>query len=200
MFRIALLIFAFSIVFVSCKRALPHEELLAYLNNPENGLVQEKQISGVKLDLRYKPYDLYLEQHLQSIPDSLREKERSGLAQMYKDNLYLQLSLGYNGQEIISSFVNTPMHTAMVNRLAFGMREFVVLTTENRDTLLLKDFTYIPTYGLAQNNKILFVFENKNTEDSDYLKFQLKEMGLNTGQVNFKIKSKDIKTTPSLKF
>jgi len=198
--RLLYLFFGFLVLFVSCKRSLTRTELLEYLNAPDNGLVKEKQINGIHIGLQYKPSDLYVEQHLRAIPDSIRKSELDKLKKQYGENLYLQLSLGKNNREIVSSFVNTSMHSAMVNRLAFGMRDFVVLTTESRDTILLKDYNYVPTYGLSTNNKILFVFENNNLNESEYFKFQLKEMGLETGQVNFKIKIKDINSLPPLKF
>jgi len=184
----------------ACKSRVDRVDLLHYLNEPKNGLCIEKQINGVDMALRYKPYQLFVEQHLRAFPDSLKANELPKYVALYKDNLYLQLSLGRNSQEIVSAYVNTPKYGQLVRSLSFGMRELVILTTQDRDTLLLKDFSFTPTYGMANSSQVLLVFDKKKIENVDYLKFQLKEIGLETGQVSFKIKTKDIKNAPHLKY
>lgn len=184
----------------ACKPSMERSELLKYLNKPENGLCIEKHINGVDMVLRYKPYQLFVEQHLRAFPDSLKGNELLKLEEMYQDNFYLQLSLGRNQQEVVNAYVNTPMYGQLVRSLSFGMRELVVLTTQNRDTLLMKDFSYTPTYGMANSSQVLLVYDKNKIANSDYLKFQVKEMGLRTGDVSFKIRTKDIKNIPNLKY
>ncbi|PXX95178.1 hypothetical protein DF185_22635 [Marinifilum breve] len=192
---IGMVLFAFG-----CKKKLTREELISYLNEPMNGLVKEKVINGVDIQLQVKHPDLYVDQHLKAFPDSLRETKLYELKKQYEENLYLQLSLGINNNEILKALVNTPQYTTMVNRLSFGMRDFVVLTTNNKDTLLLKSCTYVPTYGMAKHNSVLFVFDEQKIAQAESLKFRIKEMGLETGEVSFKLKTKDIKSIPNLNF
>lgn len=187
-------------VLYACKPSMERKELLKYLNKPENGLCIEKHINGVDMALRYKPYQLFVGQHLRAFPDSLRADELPKYEALYKDNLYLQLSLGRNQHEIVNAYVNTPMYGQLVRSLSFGMRDLVVLTTQDRDTLLMKDFSFTPTYGMATSSQVLLVFDKNKIGNSDYLKFQVKEMGLETGQVSFKIKTENIKQVPNLKY
>ena len=192
---ITIALFAFG-----CRKKLNREELISYLNEPSNGLVKEKVINGVDIRLQIKHPDLYVDQHLKAFPDSLHEAKLQELKNHYDGNLYMQISLGVNNNEILSALVNTPQYSTMVNRLSFGMKNFVVLTTNNKDTVLLKNCTYVPTYGMAKHNSVLFVFDEQKIAESETIKFRLKEMGLQTGEVSFKLNTKDIKSIPNLKF
>ena len=193
-------IIVIALITFSCKKELTKGELISYLNEPKNGLLKEKMINGVDIKLQVKHPDLYVDQHLKAFPDSLHEAKLRELRKHYEGNLYMQLSLGINKNEVLNAFTNTPQYSTMVNRLSFGMKNFVVLTTNNRDTVLLKSCTYVPTYGMAKHNSVLFVFDKQKVAGTETLKFSLKEMGLETGDVSFKLNTNDIKSIPDLKF
>lgn len=178
---------------ISCNRTLSQEELIAYVQNPKNGLVHEKELNGTKLKLTYKPYQLLVQQEMQGIDSLTKEKEQE-ILKRYSQQDYFVLSISQGGKEILSSAADRQKFSQMVNQFAFGMGQSVMLTTAERDTLPLLDFHYPRLYGMAPSTDILFVFE-KEKQKTEYLTFYLDEFGLRTGDTRFKIEAGSIKKT-----
>jgi hypothetical protein len=193
-------ILLFLLICFACQRKVNREELINYLNDPKNELFIQKSSNGIDISLQYRPSDLLVQQHVNSFPDSLKENKVPELKRKYNDNLYLLLSLSKNNQEIMNYLVNTPLHSQMVNQFSFGMHEKVLLTNNNKDTLLMQNCTYVPTYGIAKKNTLLLSFDKKHLKNSEYIKFKLKEIGFGTGAVSFKMKTRKILAAPILKF
>jgi hypothetical protein len=175
------------------------EDLWSYLKEVDNGYLQEKNINGYNFSLLYKPTDLLVAQELEENPTQERINE---LREKYKKQLYFTLSMSRNGKELLSTTPkNRHQFGAMVNQLAFGMREKVTLFTQKKDTLELLDYIYPRMYGMSQATAMLFVYP----KEEKYLKaatlnFTIQDLGTYTGEVKFKIDTDKIKKQPNLKF
>ncbi len=175
-------------------------DLLAYLKTPENGYVQNKTINGIAYNLMYRPTDLLVKQELgdtkptDSIIHALREK--------YNKYLYFNLSMSQNNQELLNAKAgNKNEFGAMVNQLVFGMGQKVHFYTKSKDTLELVDFVYPRMYGMSKATTIMFVYprEEKALQE-EQLNFTIEDLGFYTGEVKFKIASKQLNNEPQLAF
>ncbi len=186
---------------VSCaqKSFETQEALWSYLKDEDNGYLQQKNINGYDFSLLYKPTDLLVAQEL----GANRSQEKiAALREKYKKQLYFILSMSRNGKELLSTTPkNRQEFGAMVNQLAFGMRDKVHLFTQKKDTLAMLDYNYPRMYGMSQATTILFVFPRKDKYLSEEtLNFTIQDLGNYTGEVKFKIQIDKIKKEPELKF
>lgn len=196
--------------FYSCsnKTFETKEQLIEYLTDPENGYYQNKQVNGYKFSLLYKPTDLLVEQEIGSTSrdteSSLEDRKEKVkvLREKYQNQMYFTLSMSRNNKELLSVTPNNRQEFgAMVNQLAFGMREKVFVYTQKKDTVEMLDYIYPRMYGMSKSTTMLFVYPKKEeTLKEEYLNFTIHDLGTYTGEVKFKIKTKIIKKEPNLKF
>jgi hypothetical protein len=183
----------------SCNSYMSQEQLVKYITNPKHGLVQEKSIAGINMKVVYRPSDFLVQQELMT--DTIIDKQKlEKLQQTYGKNIYFLLSVSRSGQEVLTGLAgDAQQFSEMVSKLSFGMGENVLLVSSENDTIPMLDYIYPRMYGMSQSTDILFAFEKKNIK-ADYLEFKMKEFGLQTGDVNFRFRVKDILKTPKLKF
>jgi len=174
------------------------KELQQYILEPSHGLLQQKEINGTTIKLTYKPGMLFANQEI-NVYDTFNKKQIDDIMGRYNKQLYFILSLSRGNKEILSTYNNQQWFGQMVNQFAFGMGEDVSLVTDRGDTLQLLDFHHPRMYGMAPSTDILMAFEKPDMKKSKELKFEMKDIGLQTGDVKFKIKTKDIRKVPKLK-
>lgn len=175
------------------------EALLSYIKNQEHGYMQHKTVNGYDFSLMYRPTDVLVKQELN---DTSTEKDIKALRKKYNKYLYFNLSMSNNNQELLSTAPkNRNEFGAMVNQLAFGMKNKVHLFTQSKDTLELADFIYPRMYGMSRATTIMFVYpRNEEALEEEYLNFTIEDLGLYTGEVKFKIEVDNIKNEPTLSF
>jgi len=194
------LLFVAIVFFSSCssKSFDTKEELWTYLKDADNGYFQQKNINGYDFSLLYKPTDLLVEQELGKNKTKEKIKE---LREKYEQYMYFTLSMSRNNKELLSSTPkNRQEFGAMVNQLAFGMREKVHLYTQKKDTLEMLDYNYPRMYGMSQSTTMLFVYpRDKKYLKEEYINFTIQDLGIYTGEVKFKIDLNKIKSEPNIK-
>jgi hypothetical protein len=178
---------------------MDEKSLSTYISDSDHGLLQEKTINGVTIKAIYRPQDFLVKQEI----DAGLAKTDSSIAKLreeYHKQIYFLISLSKNNQEVLNSFAgDRESFSEMINRLAFGIGENITLTTSESDTLEMVDFVYPRMYGMSNSTDILLAFKNKEIKNAEYLKLTLDDLGLQTGNVAFKFKIKDITRTPNLK-
>jgi hypothetical protein len=147
----------------------------------------------------YKPTDLMVNQEL---GDSITANRVEMLREKYSKYLYFNLSMSKNNQELLSAVPkNRNEFGAMVNQLAFNMSDKVHLFTKSKDTIELLDFVYPRLYGMGNSTSIMFVYpKNKDLLGDDYINFTVEDLGLDTGEIKYKIPTKNIVLEPRLSF
>ena len=198
--KIGLLSIFLGILLSSCTHNTfdTEEELLVFIKDTENGYLYQKTINGVDFSLLYKPTDLLVNQEIGDI----NSKKLMELREKYNNYLYFTFTMSKNNQELLSAAPNNRNEFgAMVNQLAFGMGDKVHLYTEKKDTIQLADYIYPRMYGMSNSTQILFVYpKEKVSLQSKFLAFTIEDIGLNTGEVKFKIPTKHIINQPELLF
>jgi len=196
-----IILFLLAVTLLSCSQNVfdSKEEVIEFVKNPDNGYYKSKNVNGVVFALTYRPTDLLVSQELDDISnqktiDSLREK--------YDGYLYLSLSLSKNGQDILSVVPKDRNEFgAVVNQLAFGFGEKVHLSTAKKDTVALLNYIYPRMYGLNKSSTLLFVYpRDQVVSNNEYLQFTIEDLGLQTGEISFKINIEDIDNEPSINF
>lgn len=194
------LIAVLGILIISCQHRTfdSKVEMMAYVTDPENGYVQYKTINGVDFSITYRPTDLVVQQMLN---DNYTKKELDSLRNKYKDFLYLNVTLGKNGQEVLNGMANDrAQFGAMVNQLAFGMDDKVHLFDQSRDTVVLLDYSYPRFYGMGGPTNLLFVYPRaEKLMGDDFFHFTIEDIGLDTGEVGFKMPIAPLLKEPKLK-
>lgn len=178
-----LLLVLIAVDFSACKKKVTNQaELIAYINDPENGLKKEELIGKIKATLTYKPWQL--------VAANYKKKDISKFN--FKDKLYFVLSLSADNKEILRQLPFS-QYSEMVQVLAFRMNEFVSLTPYNAKSIDPLECNFQQTYGMGIANNVLLVFNKSYLLKAENLKINIKEFGLNTGDLKFKIQTKDIR-------
>jgi hypothetical protein len=182
------------------------DDLMNYLTDVENGYYHKKEINGYEYSLLYKPTDLMVSQELGTEESGAEEKEANKqkelnkLRDKYGKYLYFSLSMSRNNKELLSTMPKDRQDFgALVNQLAFGMRNKVHLYTSKKDTIEMLDYNYPRMYGMSRSTTMLFVYpkEEKYLKE-EYLNFTVQDLGNYTGEVKFKVPTEKIKNQPKL--
>jgi hypothetical protein len=170
------------------------EEMHAYIKDEDNGYLYKKTVAGVDYILQYRPTDLLVQQEMGDTPTpDLVDK----LRKQYSQYLYFNLSMSKNNQELL----NKAKFGQMVNELAFGMEEKLHLYSPAKDTLTLADFIYPRMYGMSNSTSIMIVYpRDPEYLKQDYLNFVVEDLGLDTGDIKFKLDTKALTNEPKLRF
>ncbi len=187
------------VLFISCTGEVNREELLGYVADTDNGLIQEKLLNGITYKLTYKPSDLLVWQ-------TVRQKEKIEEQELQQqrtnfDHLYFTLSVSAGGKEVLNAFGGDKQKFGqLVDQLAFGMQDLVTLTNSAADTLQMMDAHFARTYGAARSSDVLLVFDKGLFHKNDQLKFTIEDFGLRTGRIIFRFETNDIINTPNIDF
>lgn len=196
-----LLTILLSVVLSSCgSKTFENEaDLWAYIKDPDNGYLQEKTVNGVHFSLLYKPTDLMVAQEIRNtngnaqIIDSLRGK--------YGQYTYFNLTMSRGNQELLNSVAgDRNKFGSMANRLLFGMKTYIHLYSNSRDTIKMIDYVYPRMYGLSKNTSLLLVYPKEEIEGSQEINMSIKDLGFGTGDISFKYDQSLLKKNPHINF
>ena len=175
------------------------EALNAYVNDEENGLFQKKEAQGHEIKLNYRPTGLLIAQELGDVTTAEAEKLKK-LQDKYGGQYYFILSLSRGGREALSpAYGGQQQFSENLQTLAFRMGEYVNLTTSASDTIAVADYVFPRTYGMSGTTQLMFAFDKTKAKDTDWVQFNLAEMGLGIGRQNFRFETSDLEKAPQLK-
>ena len=186
--------------FCSCtKKFDTSKELNDYLQEESNDYCYKKTVVGVDFVLQYRPTDLLVKQELS---DKYTDQQVVELRKKYSKYLYFNLSMSKNNQELLNGLArNKAKFGQMVNDLAFGMDQKVHLYTATKDTLAMTDFIYPRLFGMSNSTSIMIVYpRDEKYMSENYLNFVIEDLGLDTGDIKFKINTQALRNEPQLKF
>ncbi|WP_244283451.1 hypothetical protein [Flavobacterium hercynium] len=184
----------------SCSNTFDTQEKLnEYLQKENNGYNYKKTVANVDYVLQYRPTDLLVQQEL---GEDRNPAQIEKLRKRYNQYLYFNLSMSKNNQELLNSVSQDKAKFGqMVNDLAFGMEEKIHLYTPSKDTLSMTDFIYPRMYGMSNATSIMIVYpRDKKYMNEEYLNFVVEDLGLETGDIKFKLNTKALLNEPQLRF
>jgi hypothetical protein len=174
-------------------------ELQSYIKDEEHGVHQVAEMNGTRIDVMYKPTDLWVQHEIEQ-EQSVTNARIDSLRKTYDGLIYFVLSFSRNNTEALHATNSMDQYSDLVQTLSFQMHEYVSLTTFNQDTIPVGDFMLNRTYGINNETEILFVFDKSKAIGEDWIQLNLNEFGLSTGNHRFKFFMKDLDRVPELKF
>lgn len=169
----------------SCKPSFQNKtELISYIQDADNGLVQSEQIGDIHADLVYRPKQL-LQQNKNQRKDNGRDK------------IYFVLRLSANNKEVFRQ-LDFSKYSEIIQTFSFRMNELITLTSSGK-SINPKGCYYQPTYGVGHANELLISFEKKNITNGNNWLIRVNEFGLGTGDLLFRFDSKEIQKIDKIK-
>ncbi len=200
MIKNKLLPFILLLFISSCTKTFDtQEEMSNYIQNEDNGYHYKKTVADVDYVLQYRPTDLLVKQEL---GDDINPDKVEKFRKHYSQYLYFNLSMSKNNQELLNGVAQDQAKFGkMVNELAFGMEEKLHVYSPTKDTLALADFVYPRMYGMSNSTSIMVVYpRDPKYMNQKYLNFVIEDLGLQTGDIKFKIDTKALTNEPQLSF
>jgi hypothetical protein len=200
MIKNKLLPFLLLVFISSCTKNFDtQEEMNTYIQDEDNGYNYKKTVADVDYVLQYRPTDLLVKQELGEDKNPAQVEK---LRKQYSKYMYFNLSMSKNDQELLNGVARDKAKFGqMVNDLAFGMEEKLHVYTPTKDTLALADFIYPRMYGMSNSTSIMIVYpRDSKYMNQDYLNFVIEDLGLDTGDIKFKLNTKALINEPQLVF
>jgi len=195
---ITLLFLAFGIL-LNCacsKEKMKPSDLIYWVNNPENGLVQRQDLSTYFFEAKYKPLDYVIAMEGRS--DELSESHYTELKGELSGLQYIDLTIGplsHEGDVLSSGIQSDEEYFERLDYFVTYANQDIFMV-QGKDTLLPRLYHFERNYGLAPKNTLLLGFDQgeKNQDRHFYIDDQI----LGVGRVKFLFQEKNIQSTPTL--
>jgi hypothetical protein len=174
-------------------------ELQSYIKDEEHGVHQVAEMNGTRIDVTYKPTDLWVQHEIED-EATVTRGQIDTLTGKYKNYYYFIVALSRNNKEALHQTSGMDEYSDLLQTMSFRMNDHVTLTTAKQDTIPVADFMLNRTYGMSNATEILFVFSREKAKDQEWIQFNLNEFGLNVGNQRFRFATKDLDNIPRLKF
>ena len=181
--------FLSGIALMSCNRPIKSKESLTrYLRDSTHGLTQVREVNKIKAAVTFMPW--------QAIASKTKQKKESSI-KVLRSKYYFVLSLSANGKELLRQLPFS-QYSEMVQVLAFRLRPYVSIVRDDGKVVEAEDCLFQQTYGMARENEVLLVFNRSDLRDAKEMNLKIKEFGLNTGNLDYKISTKEIGEMPDI--
>ena len=182
----------------SCQRSMSEDQLKEYAFDEKNGLVKEKQLGAINLQVNYRPTGLVVAQEHEK---GMTKEDIQKIQDNYSQYHYFIISYSIDGKEIMNYNISSMNDFSQrVQQLAFGMGNKAYLTTNTNDTVPMLDSVFPRTYGVGGATQVMTIFDQQQTKEAETLTLTIEDIGLNIGTNRFRFRTRDINNTPSIKF
>lgn len=174
------------------------DELIVYLAEAK-ALNPSIERNNVQMTVKYQPQQLLIQrewEHSAQNDTSLLQQ----LKHKYAEHYYFVLELSSNNKEALREVGDFSRYSDMVQVLSFQMLPYINITTNKRDTVAMTDYVFEQNYGIGNANRLLLVFPANKIAQAEKYELNIREFGMNTGNVNFSFRRKDIQLIPSLRY
>ncbi len=197
------------VILNGCKVRFDTEQAMYHwINDPENGLVKTRNISGLQLTMKYLPPEYLAFKELKQKAD-ISEQVIDSLVNYYQNSFTFLLTIGpspahENNVDIMMAGI--PDFQAYKQRsltMNFNMAEYLSLTAAGKEWKpVLSNLEN--NYGLQDHRNIYMVFTPETgmgeIQDSPDLKITYNDELFHTGLNHFKYKLEDLGNIPAIKF
>jgi len=185
-------------IFVGCsKETLKPSELINWVNDSENGLIQKQIINDFDFEVLYKPTDYVIA--LEGRTDQLTEEAYSELKSSVGEMQYLDLKIksAAENTDALSGAIKSQddYYERLDYFVTYAYQDIQLVQGE--DTLSPLIYHFERTYGLTPYNTILLGFEK--TESPGDRTLIIDDQVLGIGRVKFVFDEEKINETPTLK-
>jgi hypothetical protein len=146
----------------SCKTLLAPKDYVRWIENPDNGLRQKKDVNGVVFDLQYKPADYVIarENAKNTLPLSFYNERKEKLGEL----LYFSLEIKSASQDLLMYDLKEEQeYYRRVNYYSLDFQQDIKLVV-GADTLPCLMYQFENTYGTAPYIRMSIAFSGKQRE------------------------------------
>lgn len=184
----------------SCNPGTVTRRKLIDIIDHNQALNQVREINGIQVGLKYFPYQLLVLQELENRKNNTDSAYLGKLEKKYSGQYYFRLAFSKNNKEVIRQLNTSQQYNDILQTMAFGMGSHIKVTTEQNDTIPLKDYAFEQVYGLSSANNLLLVFNKNDFIKASTFYVDIGEFGLGTGNVRFSFTQKELKEIPALNY
>lgn len=183
------------------------DELMQYVNDPGNGLVQSKKVNGVEMRVKFMPPDWLAHREIEQHP-TYSKAQCDSILNIYKKSTTFLLTLGPDkektkGDIMFRDVSKIEEYNARALEMNFSMQEYVTLSTDKG--------TYTPVlahlenvYGLTPGRNVILVFVPGNEHaaplhESTSISIAYDDPFFGLGKNYFEFKKANIDLIPTLK-
>lgn len=182
----------------SCgKEEMKPSDLIRWVENPENGLVQRQDLNHYFFEAKYKPLDYVVS--MEGRTDDLNESDYQTLRNDLEGLQYVDLNIGplsYSGNALSGGIQNEEEYFERLDYfVTYGNQD--IFMVQGSDTLLPRLYHFERNYGLAPKNTLLLGFDAG--EDKKDRELYIDDQILGVGRVKFLFTNQNIQSTPTLK-
>jgi len=194
------LLLLISFLLIGCgKEQMPPSEYVQWINNPENGIVKEKTIHPLTVELLYKTIDYVIANEFRSdaIPVDAYNQKAAELEGMQ----YYTLKLGIVDERFDVTNYEVEDEAQQQDRLSylsFAMQKAIKLV-EGKDTLACKLYHFERSYDLSPKRTFVLGFDAKEANKTKDKTFILDLPFFRTGPIKINYKQTDLEQIPDLK-
>jgi hypothetical protein len=197
--KYSIVIVAILLVNHSCRPGQVSKEKLLRIIDKDEQLTQTQEVNGIKVQAKYVPNQLLALQELSGMgkwnKEKLEEVERK-----YCTQYYFRLSFSKNDKEVIRELGSYDRYSDMVQVFSFEMGGHINASTENNDTLYLKNYAFDQDYGMSSANSCLLAFGKSDFERARQIRVNIGEFGLGIGSLRFVFDKDRLQDLPMLDF
>jgi hypothetical protein len=192
-----------AITLPSCGPRKVSKTRLVSLIEHSKELNQTQEINGIKVQLKYCPYQLLISQELDNSKGDPKDPDTarlSALEKKYSGQYYFRLSYSKNNKEVIRQLGDFHRYSDMLQVFSFELGGFINASTEKNDTLSLKDYAFEQDYGMGSANTSLLVFNKNDFRDINTITVNIGEFGLGIGSMRFNFRQNELTGLPALSY
>jgi hypothetical protein len=166
----------------------------------DSKLCQAQEINGIRVQMRYVPYQLMVAQELGTVVSAGDTAIMGRLERKYSPQYYFRLTFSKNKNEVIRQLGSFHQYSDMLQVLSFELGNHISASTETNDTLYLKGYAYQQDYGMTKENASLLIFAKEDFGKRKEIRIRLGEFGLGIGELTFVFSKDEMDDLPALDY
>ncbi len=192
----ALILLSLSMYGCSTPENLPEIELDEFITNESNGVSKNVDIGEINVKVTFKPSDMAIWKDVENESDPTKIKTAFDYHNQY---CYFVMKLSTGGRDALyGASHGHEDFTEKLHTLSFRMKDFINITTSDKDTIQLADAYYSRIFGKGKTSDVVLLFEKERIQDVSWLSINVQEFGFDTGDISFCFNLADINNVPGL--
>jgi len=198
--RFGWLIWPLIMTLSACGPGKVSKDKLSSLIDRDPALNQVQEVNGIKVRVKYCPYQLLILQELESTGKAADTARLHTLERKYAGQYYFRLSYSKDNKEVIRQLGSFRQYSDMLQVFSFELGRFINGSDEKNDTLAMADYAFEQDYGMSTSNNAMLVFKRRDFDKSERLRVNIGEFGLGMGSMSFTFPLDRIAKLPSVNY
>lgn len=187
-----------TLVITSCgKEEMKPSDLIRWVEDGENGMIQRQDFEHYFFEVKYKPLDYVIS--VEGRTDELSSAKYEELKSQLEGLQYVDLNIGpliQKGNALSGGTQNQEEYFERLDYFVTYANQDIFMV-QGQDTLYPKLYHFERNYGLAPKNTLLLGFDQGEANQDRLVCIDDQVLGV--GRVNFLFENEKIKSTPTLK-